>query len=87
MAKNANPLPKAKYQKQDKKALKEKLTAEQYNVTQENGTERPFQNEYWNETREGIYVDITTGEPYLFLPISLNQVADGQVFQNRLLKN
>ncbi|MDN5396923.1 MAG: peptide-methionine (R)-S-oxide reductase MsrB [Chryseobacterium sp.] len=63
MAKNANPLPKAKYQKQDKKALKEKLTAEQYNVTQENGTERPFQNEYWNETREGIYVDITTGEP------------------------
>nr|WP_228378028.1 peptide-methionine (R)-S-oxide reductase MsrB [Chryseobacterium luteum] len=63
MAKNANPLPKAKYQKQDKKALKEKLTAEQYNVTQENGTERPFQNEYWDETREGIYVDITTGEP------------------------
>ncbi|WP_083535246.1 peptide-methionine (R)-S-oxide reductase MsrB [Chryseobacterium kwangjuense] len=63
MAKKANPLPKAKYQKQDKKALKEKLTAEQYNVTQENATERPFQNEYWNETREGIYVDITTGEP------------------------
>ncbi|PKF74992.1 peptide-methionine (R)-S-oxide reductase MsrB [Chryseobacterium sp. PMSZPI] len=66
MAKKANPLPatpKAAYQKQDKKVLKEKLTAEQYNVTQENGTERPFQNEYWNETREGIYVDITTGEP------------------------
>ncbi len=64
MAKKANPLPKATtYQKQDKKVLKEKLTAEQYNVTQENGTERPFQNEYWNETREGIYVDITTGEP------------------------
>lgn len=66
MARNANPLPKkteTKYQKQDKKALKEKLTAEQYNVTQENGTERPFQNEYWDETREGIYVDITTGEP------------------------
>jgi len=63
MAKNANPLPKAKYQKQDKKALKEKLTAEQYDVTQENGTERPFQNEYWDEKRDGIYVDITTGEP------------------------
>ena len=64
MAKKANPLPKATtYQKQDKKVLKEKLSAEQYNVTQENGTERPFQNEYWNETREGIYVDITTGEP------------------------
>lgn len=67
MAKKANPLPKdepkVKYEKQEKKVLKEKLTAEQYNVTQENGTERPFQNEYWNETREGIYVDITTGEP------------------------
>lgn len=67
MAKKANPLPKAapkvQYEKQDKKVLKEKLTAEQYNVTQKNGTERPFQNEYWNETREGIYVDITTGEP------------------------
>lgn len=67
MAKKANPLPKAapkvKYEKQDKKVLKDKLTAEQYNVTQENATERPFQNEYWNETREGIYVDITTGEP------------------------
>jgi peptide methionine sulfoxide reductase msrA/msrB len=45
------------------KSFKKKLTAEQYNVTQENGTERPFQNEYWDETREGIYVDITTGEP------------------------
>jgi peptide methionine sulfoxide reductase msrA/msrB len=68
MARNANPFPKkeskeVKYQKQDKEVLKKKLTAEQYNVTQENGTERPFQNEYWDETREGIYVDITTGEP------------------------
>lgn len=63
MARKANPLPKAKYQKQDKKVLKEKLTAEQYRVTQENATEKPFQNEYWNEFRDGIYVDITTGEP------------------------
>ncbi len=67
MARNANPLPKkeaqSSYKKQDKKVLKEKLTAEQYNVTQENGTEMPFKNEYWDETREGIYVDITTGEP------------------------
>lgn len=66
MARNANPLPKktdVKYQKQDKKVLKEKLTTEQYKVTQENGTEMPFENEYWDETREGIYVDITTGEP------------------------
>lgn len=63
IAKNANPLPIAKYQKQDKKVLKEKLSAEQYNVTMKNGTEMPFKNEYWDEIREGIYVEITTGEP------------------------
>lgn len=64
MARNANPPKETKsYQKQDKAVLKQKLTSEQYRVTQENGTEMPFQNEYWDETREGIYVDITTGEP------------------------
>ena len=39
------------------------LTPLQYNVTQENGTERPFDNEYWNNKKEGIYVDIVSGEP------------------------
>ncbi len=42
---------------------KKKLTPLQYHVTQEGGTEPPFQNEYWNETRPGIYVDIVSGEP------------------------
>ncbi|BAC13690.1 peptide-methionine (S)-S-oxide reductase MsrA [Oceanobacillus iheyensis] len=45
----------------DKNELKEKLTPIQYHVTQENGTERPFDNEYWNNTQEGIYVDIIKG--------------------------
>lgn len=45
----------------DKSELKEKLTPIQYHVTQENGTERPFDNEYWNNTQEGIYVDIIKG--------------------------
>ncbi|NLP41572.1 MAG: peptide-methionine (R)-S-oxide reductase MsrB [Veillonellaceae bacterium] len=35
----------------------------QYTVTQENGTEPPFRNEYWDNKREGIYVDIVSGEP------------------------
>ena len=39
------------------------LSAEQYRVTQENGTERPFQNEYWNNKEPGIYVDVVSGEP------------------------
>lgn len=46
-----------------KEALKDKLTPLQYKVTQEAGTERPFDNEYWDNEREGIYVDIVSGEP------------------------
>ncbi len=43
--------------------LKKELTALQYEVTQNNGTERPFQNEFHNQHTDGIYVDITTGQP------------------------
>ena len=43
--------------------LKKKLTPEQYHVTQLCGTEPPFQNEYWDEHRAGIYVDVVSGEP------------------------
>ena len=42
--------------------LKKKLTDLQYHVTREDGTERPFDNEYWDNKKEGIYVDIITGE-------------------------
>ena len=44
-------------------ALRKKLTPLQYEVTQREGTEPPFQNEHWNNKREGIYVDIVSGEP------------------------
>jgi methionine-R-sulfoxide reductase len=43
--------------------LKQKLTPQQYHVTQECGTEPPFNNAYWNNHAAGIYVDIVTGEP------------------------
>ncbi len=43
--------------------LKQRLTPMQYRVTQEAGTEPPFRNEYWNEHRDGVYVDIVSGKP------------------------
>ena len=51
------------YQKPAEEAIRDKLTAEQYYVTQESGTEYPFRNEFWNQFEKGIYVDIVTGEP------------------------
>jgi methionine-R-sulfoxide reductase len=49
--------------KMSKQELRQKLTPEQYHVTQENGTERAFQNEYWDNHEAGIYVDVVSGEP------------------------
>lgn len=57
---------KRHYVKKSPEELKKTLTELQYSVTQENATERPFQNEYYEKKEKGIYVDITTGEP-LFL--------------------
>jgi len=51
------------YMKPDEKELRKSLTDLQYKVTQEEGTERPFQNEYWDNKKSGIYVDIVSGEP------------------------
>lgn len=61
LAKEANA--PTTYTKKDDKTLRAELTKEQYDVTQHNATERAFDNVYWDEFREGIYVDITTGEP------------------------
>ncbi len=52
-----------KYSRKSREILEKNLTKLQYEVTQNNATEPPFQNEYFNEFKEGIYVDITTGEP------------------------
>jgi peptide methionine sulfoxide reductase msrA/msrB len=51
------------YKKPDEQTLRKKLTPLQYEVTQEEGTEPPFQNEYWNNKKEGIYIDVASGEP------------------------
>ena len=51
------------YTKPNDAELKKKLTPMQYQVTQHEGTEPPFRNEYWDNHEAGIYVDIVTGEP------------------------
>jgi peptide methionine sulfoxide reductase msrA/msrB len=52
-----------KYSKPDDTALKKRLTPMQYKVTQKDGTEPPFNNEYHDNKKAGIYVDIVSGEP------------------------
>ena len=62
------PMPKPVYTKPDPKEIKAKLDPTQYKVTQECGTETPFENAYWNNKKDGIYVDVVSGEP-LFLSL------------------
>ncbi len=52
-----------KFEKPSKKELKKSLSDIQYRVTQESYTERPFNNEYWDNKKDGIYVDVVSGEP------------------------
>ena len=64
----AGPAPREDFPVTDTKKpsaaeLKQKLSPMQYHVTQEAGTEPPFRNEYWNEHREGVYVDVVSGKP------------------------
>jgi methionine-R-sulfoxide reductase len=51
------------YAKPADEELKKRLTPKQYQVTQHEGTEPPFRNEYWDNHRDGLYVDVASGEP------------------------
>jgi methionine-R-sulfoxide reductase len=71
----------------NKQELMKKLTPEQYQVTQKNGTEPPFKNEYWDNHRPGIYVDVISGEP-LFSSIDKYESGTGwPSFTRPLVKN
>jgi len=52
-----------RYEKPSDEELKRRLTPRQYEVTQHEGTEPAFDNEYWDEHRDGVYVDVVSGEP------------------------
>ena len=58
-----NTTDSSNYTKPSSAELKQRLTPLQYSVTQSDDTERPFDNEFWDEKRKGIYVDIVSGEP------------------------
>lgn len=60
--------PGRRYSRPDEQTLRKKLTPLQYEVTQKEGTEPPFRNEYWDSKKEGIYVDIASGEPLFGSP-------------------
>lgn len=60
---NWNKDSRAPFAKPNAATLKKQLTALQYKVTQEEGTEPPFKNEFWDEKRAGLYVDLVSGEP------------------------
>lgn len=62
------------FTKPSQEELKAKLTKQQYEVTQEDATERPFKNAYWDNKEPGIYVDVVSGEP---LFSSLDKYASG----------
>jgi len=51
------------YKKPSDKELRSRLSTIQYKVTQKEGTERPFDNEFWDNKKAGIYVDVVSGEP------------------------
>jgi methionine-R-sulfoxide reductase len=53
----------ATFTKPSDEELRQRLSPLQYEVTQHEGTERPFSNEYWNNKHPGIYVDVVSGEP------------------------
>jgi methionine-R-sulfoxide reductase len=61
--KTAGPTPPANAKSVADSELRKRLTPLQYHVTRENGTEPAFQNEYWNNHRAGLYVDVISGEP------------------------
>jgi peptide methionine sulfoxide reductase msrA/msrB len=58
-----SPMRPAKFEKPSPQELQQRLTPEQYEVTQKQGTEAPFRNAYWDHHEPGIYVDVVTGEP------------------------
>ena len=70
----------------NKEDLNKKLTPIQYKVTQENATERPFENEFWDSEKEGMYVDICSGEPLFTSKDKFNAGCGWPSFKKPIIK-
>ena len=79
----SNKINSDNYKKKDIEELRSILSPIEYHVTMEDGTESPYTGEYWDTFEEGIYVDITSGEPLFSSKDSLDPIVVGQVFRNQ----
>ncbi len=75
------------YSKPSAEEIRDLLTPLQYQVTQEDGTEQPFENTFWNNKREGIYVDIVSGEPLFSSTHKFNSGTGWPSFTQPLVKD
>ena len=73
--------------KKSQKNWKKKLPPEAYHVLREKGTERPFQNKYFDSKKKGTYVCAGCGQPLFESKNNMIPVQDGPVFMNRLIKD
>jgi len=74
-----------KFKKPTDAELKKTLSETQYEVTQHEGTEPPFENKYFHNEDPGIYVDAVSGEPLFSSLINMTQEPVGQALQNHRL--
>jgi len=79
-------LAEKRYHKPSPDEIKKLLTPLQFQVTQDDATERPFDNEYWDNKKAGIYVDITSGEPLFSSPDKFKSGTGWPSFSRPLVK-
>ena len=84
---DSNKINKDLYKRKDVETLKRELSPIEYAVTMEDATESPYTGEYWNSFEEGIYVDITSGEPLFSSKDKFNSSCGWQSFSKPIEKD
>ena len=84
---DSNKINKDLYKRKDVETLKKELSPIEYAVTMEDATESPYTGEYWNSFEEGIYVDITSGEPLFSSKVKFNSSCGWPSFSKPIEKD